>query len=621
MRNAARNYYTVDRLPENVGDSKTMTLQEMINSHMIIEFVDKDNKTCNGTDSYVQVTKTGENEYVLKVQLSCGEQTDYILETIGCYDVCPNGTCTEEELEEAQKLEYQFKKEVITSVTTYSCPDGYTKKGTNCYKEAGTTTINATPTYFGDSTVVVDALVNSTGSYKVYADPLTKAGSLVCPDGYDSNGKQCYKTYTASATTSSGKYTCPKGYNLAGTMCYKTYAATLSESNSLVCPDGYSLSGSTCYKSYAATYNNGATNWSCPNGGTLSGTNCVYAATYNNGTTNWSCPNGGTLSGTRCILTDSYAATANTTYGNWYVAQTFSVTSTKATYSNDTEKLVYNGMTYKYTCDTISKCPIKAAHYNYTLYKRNSSTTYSCPNGGERNGKTCVIDKSYNASKSTTNGYYSCPNGGNVSGTNCVYAAKATTGTGAYTCPNGGTLNGTTCVLSTQATPNSSSKYTCPDGGTLYGSTCRLEKKATTGKGTTVLYCQYGGSLDGNKCTTYTDGTIPTVYYCPTGYTESGKGSSLKCYKTVSGTKTYYCENSNAELKNGKCYSIVKGSISGYVCPSGYTKNGSKCTKTNTVSIKATAKKSETKSYKYTWSEKKTLDAEGFAKLVETVKA
>ena len=69
MKEAARNYYTVDRLPKNIGESTSITLQEMINSKMVLPFVDKDNNTCNTTNSFVQVTKTGENEYVLKVMI------------------------------------------------------------------------------------------------------------------------------------------------------------------------------------------------------------------------------------------------------------------------------------------------------------------------------------------------------------------------------------------------------------------------------------------------------------------------------------------------------------------------------------------------------------------------
>ena len=82
--------------------------------------------------------------YSLKVQLSCGDQTDYILETIGCYDICPQGECVlpEEDKEPVKKpttttkpvskvTEYQFKKAVIDTKTTYSLEEVKVQKR-NC---------------------------------------------------------------------------------------------------------------------------------------------------------------------------------------------------------------------------------------------------------------------------------------------------------------------------------------------------------------------------------------------------------------------------------------------------------------------------------------------------------
>ena len=94
MKNAAEKYYTTDRLPATVGESTSMTLKEMVDNKMIIRFTDKDKNYCDESESMVQVTKTADNEYVLKVQLNCGDQKDYILETIGCndvsFDICIN---------------------------------------------------------------------------------------------------------------------------------------------------------------------------------------------------------------------------------------------------------------------------------------------------------------------------------------------------------------------------------------------------------------------------------------------------------------------------------------------------------------------------------------------------
>lgn len=617
MKEAAKSYYTVDRLPSNIGESRTMTLKDMIESHMLIEFTDKDEKTCDTKDSYVQVTKTGDNEYALKVQLSCGKQKDYIIETIGCYDLCPDGSCEEIKvpIEETPviatetAIEYQFKKAVPSTTTTYTCPSGYTKNGNKCTKDGNTSTINATVNYFEDSIGIEKAKTNTTGSYVVYADPLTKSGALTCPNGYTSNGTQCYKTYNASSSTTSGAYTCPAGYTLSGTQCYKIYSATYnSGSSSYSCPTGYSLSGSTCYKTYNATYKAGGTSYTCPYG-SLSGTNCVYPASYKSGNTTYSCPNGGTLSGTQCIKYDYTSASASTTYGNWYQVTTYSG-ARRTTYTNETEKLVDNGITYKYTCSVISQCPVKAAYYNYTLYRRNKNTSYKCSTGTLTSDNRCQINKSYTATASTSKGSYSCPNGGSVnSSNNCVYAATKNSGSGSYSCPSGGTLNGSSCVINTSANKTSGNgSYSCPSGGTLSGTNCKITQNATKGNGSTVLSCPFGGTLSGSKCTTYTDGSKASEYYCPAGYTNSGSGASMTCSKKVTGTTKYYCDSANATLKGDKCYVKVKGGVSGYSCPNGYKLNGNKCTKKSTITINATAISTTTSTYTYKWSTSNTLD-------------
>ena len=57
MKEAAISYYTTDRLPKKVGESKELTLKEMINEKLIIEFKDSKNKSCDMTESYVKITK------------------------------------------------------------------------------------------------------------------------------------------------------------------------------------------------------------------------------------------------------------------------------------------------------------------------------------------------------------------------------------------------------------------------------------------------------------------------------------------------------------------------------------------------------------------------------------
>jgi hypothetical protein len=123
-------------------------------------------------------------------------------------------------------------------------------------------------------------------------------------------------------------YSCPSGGTLSGSTCYtsSSYGASYTSSTTYSCPSGGSLSGTTCYtsSSYAATATTGGTTYSCPSGGTLSGTRCTtsssYAATATSGATTYSCSSGATLSGQTCTTTSSYAATATGSGTTTYTA-------------------------------------------------------------------------------------------------------------------------------------------------------------------------------------------------------------------------------------------------------------------------------------------------------------
>jgi hypothetical protein len=103
MKDAAKGYYNVNRLPKNVGDKETMTLQEMIDQKMVLPFIDSDGKVCDTKASYVEIMKM-EDEYVLKISLSCPTKADYLIEHIGCNNVCDGGCDL--------ALEYQFSREL-----------------------------------------------------------------------------------------------------------------------------------------------------------------------------------------------------------------------------------------------------------------------------------------------------------------------------------------------------------------------------------------------------------------------------------------------------------------------------------------------------------------------------
>ena len=614
MKAAARNYYTLDRLPSNVGDKTSMTLKEMVDNHMLIRFTDKDGKTCDESASYVEVTKISKDEYTLKVQLKCGEQEDYILETIGCTTVCSNGTCNtvitdngngtvadnsqsnnnSDDTVDAGWGEttgdikgdsyvskvtyYQHRKKITTETVNYTCPEGYLKNGTKCTKTATSASIDGTPIYNPDQVVTTDALYNAGGEYRVYADYIkTQVGiDYTCPTGYTLNGIYCIKYTTATEVPGGVTYTCPTGYTKNGTKCTKVYDATYNEGSTsyscpnggtlngtkctltttatstteYTCPTGYTKNGSSCYKVYDAK---SSTTYSCPNGGTLNGTKCVTSgSSYNaKANTTYSCPNGGTLSGTKCVTSgSSYNATATTTYGSWKAQGTQYYTSAGKAYQNTTSWLQLNGMITGAACG--SPCGGKGTWYKYTYYTRSADIKYSCPNGGTLNGTKCVTSgSSYNATAKTT---YTCPNGGTLSGTKCVTSGSTydATPSTSYSCPNGGTRNGSKCTITVNATANTI--YSCPTGYTRSGTTCTKVYDATKNTGNGYYTCPNGGTIYGNKCTITRDADKvvgETTYTCPEGYTYNK--TLNKCEHSISA-------NATAEYA--------------YSCPTGYIQEG-----------------------------------------------
>ena len=104
MKEAAISYYTTSRLPQNVNDVKTMTLREMLEEKLLIEFKDANNKSCDLDASYVSITKL-EDEYLLKVNLSCTDNDAYILVHLGCYDYCLTDVCENKDVEPSKPVE------------------------------------------------------------------------------------------------------------------------------------------------------------------------------------------------------------------------------------------------------------------------------------------------------------------------------------------------------------------------------------------------------------------------------------------------------------------------------------------------------------------------------------
>lgn len=118
MKDAAEKWYTTERMPEKEGEVKKLTLQDMLDKKLILPFVDKDGNACDAKKSYVTVRKS-KDEYIMKVSLTCGKQTDYIIEHIGCYNFCKDGKCS---VEVAPVTETKTDGEIVVKPTNTPAP-------------------------------------------------------------------------------------------------------------------------------------------------------------------------------------------------------------------------------------------------------------------------------------------------------------------------------------------------------------------------------------------------------------------------------------------------------------------------------------------------------------------
>lgn len=440
MKEAAKSYFTNERLPQKVGEEEVLTLGDMLDLKIILPFVDGKGKSCDLNESYVQVTKE-ENEYLMKVYLKCTDYEDYLLVHMGCYDYCTTDIC--EKKEETKPV---VNKPVVTTpskpiITTPSKP---------------TTTTPVAKIYEYQYLLVVNGRWGNWSNWSAwtlneaqatdYREVETKVEKVV--SGTQSVVSGSYVD-TVAATISG--YTCPSGYTLSGNRCYYTSTSTESipatKSYSYSCPSGYSRNGSECTKT-TTNKTNASVSYSCPSGYTRNGSTCTKTTTSVIG-----------------------PATATKVYGSWSTSE---YTSTKSSSSSRE----YQFVSSRDVLDCNNAC--RTITY-YTYRSRSISISYSCPKG-TLSGTSCVTTTTNSVPATAT---YSCSSG-TLNGTYCITTSRntisASTST-SYSCPSGYSRSGSTCYKTVSSTSSIAATpiYACSDATyTLNGSSC--SKTITTYK-------------------------------------------------------------------------------------------------------------------------------------------
>lgn len=108
LKAASLLYYKENKLPKEKNDIELVTLKELQKEKLITELIDSNGRTCDSKKSYVKLTKIEDDDYLLKIYLSCNEKTDYQLAHVGKYSYCTSTIC---EKDQNKKNEKEQEKE------------------------------------------------------------------------------------------------------------------------------------------------------------------------------------------------------------------------------------------------------------------------------------------------------------------------------------------------------------------------------------------------------------------------------------------------------------------------------------------------------------------------------
>ena len=553
MKDVAKSYYTVERLPKDLNASKKMSLKEMIDGKLILPLMDSNGKYCSEEDSYIQITKL-ENEYIIKVYLSCSDKQDYIIEHFGCYDICSD----------------RCKPSTSTSATTTVAKLNNT---TNTTKKKVVTTKN---------------------NGAVYLYEYTKN---VCTDSFD-------------------KYTCPSGYRLTGSKCIKNTAKTtivaadknVKKITRVKEKDAQIISINSNKKEKATCSNVTKTS-------TIDATKNttlyekVYQKTQKVTADKKTSYDVKGAVGTKKTITASYqiiqnydviTATKVATSYKWTYVSTVTSNRSNLAFTNENEKLVLVDSWEELTCET---CFTKVKVYKYFRYKKVvASYGYTCPSGYSKYNTT-------QCRKATTQ-TKGCPSGYTDTGSNCKktevtyscskYGSDYVLDKNKLTCTK--TIVSYSCPAGTTKTsdPKYCNKdvYGCPSGTVESNGKCA---KTTYSCPTNTKDTTY--TLNGTKCTVK---KVEEVCKCANGTQPT---SDKYCIIPTKSTK-YSCDNyPGYTLRGSKCIMNEIDEKVTYSCKKGVL-NGASCviTENSSDTINAKANYKTTCKQEYKWSTKTSLD-------------
>ena len=518
MKEVGKSYFTTERLPEKVGDIKTLTLAKMYDEDLILELKDKNGNACSAKNSYVVVEKM-ESEYQMKVYLECGEEKDSIKVIMGCYDYCNKDICEKkpEVVPVDANLEYEYSRTTGGYWTPYGAWSEWSKVSIDktSYRDVETKTVKESYTY--DKEVTETTYVGDASCPNVSGYTLSKKENGVC-------------TYTKKVTSTEDPLSCAdtyNGYKLVsqdGFTCNYSKKTT-STKDPLSCADTYNGYKLVSQDGFTCNYSKKTTSTKDP---------LACAKTYNGYTLvsqsgftcNYSKPTTSTSDPLACAKTyNGYTLVSQSGFTcNYSKPGTTTISATPTTVGGGSHQECYQvpaGVTTVTPCAGCGVQVVTTYTTQCTTVSDPGYTVYTCPAGYTKSGTTC--SKSTTLTTTTSVG---CPSGYSKSGNSCVKSGTATTTT-TVGCPSGYTKSGNICTKS--VTKTTTKNAVCASGEKIEGNKCYKDVKTTktVTEDRDVTYYRYrlreyvNGTTDYKWSTSNNDKSLLDAGYKLTGRTRS----------------------------------------------------------------------------------------------------
>lgn len=165
MRNAATEYFTGSRLPKEINESVLITLGDMFDQKLLVEFQDEYGNSCDISNSYAEATKIDDSNYRIEVRLVCDNESDTVINTVEyqsnddeVLDEEPNDDVNNEPNEEDPDTDIDDNSSDNNSNGNNNSSEGNSNTNNNTNNNSGNTNNNSSNNQSGSSVVNVTSI-------------------------------------------------------------------------------------------------------------------------------------------------------------------------------------------------------------------------------------------------------------------------------------------------------------------------------------------------------------------------------------------------------------------------------------------------------------------------------